>query len=486
MKKSILLFAVAAGMVMSCDPIKEEKDFSVTSISSEQLLQGATFAQYSDPECTQEAADGNYIKFNCPNVSALTIYAVKADGSENVLSTGKAGGVFQFVPSRGSDPNQTVYFRYVNQVGEEVVASKQFTVQVAADLAPEIKLLVSDDGTKVWKWYTGAPGGQVWGNLGSGEGKYNGSAFALTGDGKWWGVTSEEEFLTQGDHCSDGFIGDQSMDATMKFTEDGDIICYDKDGNKIRSGKFTVTDWNPSVESGKIGTLNTDAGSILWPYEINSGGNKPTWFEIAYLTPSRLTLIYPDKGAWEAGAWQEATFWQFYSETDIKGCLTDNSQATWTWDDENPCWGNGGYSGLAYGGASSLTGNSWWGVTDAEVADQITNYGYGLADGKGATMTLTSDGVLTKSSGGSGGFTYNTSITEDIGGYNEGKTWGRFYTTGDGILFPVRINAGTTVDEFDIVYVDDNHLVLSYPNYPAGGDNASWMEGTFWRFTKKK
>lgn len=47
----------------------------------------------------------------------------------------------------------------------------------------------------------------------------------------------------------------------------------------------------------------------------------------------------------------------------MKGALTDNDNATWTWDDEDgkQCWGNGGYTGFAYGGASSLTGNSWWG-----------------------------------------------------------------------------------------------------------------------------
>ena len=151
MKKSILLFAVALGMLTSCDPIKEEKDLGIDSYTSSNLLDGATFSQYADEACTTPQADGNYIKFSCPSVSALTIFALKADGSENVLSTGKSGGVFQFVPSRGSEPTQTVYFRFINAKLEEVVASKDFTVQVASDLLPEIKLLVSDDGKKVWK-----------------------------------------------------------------------------------------------------------------------------------------------------------------------------------------------------------------------------------------------------------------------------------------------------------------------------------------------
>ena len=152
MKKSILLFSVALVIFTACDPVKDDKDFDVTRITAEQLLNGATFSQYSDEACTTPADNGNFIKFNCPNVSALTIFYIKSDGSEIVLSSGKSGGVFKFVPKRGSDPTQTVYFRYVNQDGEEVVGSKEFTLAVAADLDPEIKYLASNNGVKKWKW----------------------------------------------------------------------------------------------------------------------------------------------------------------------------------------------------------------------------------------------------------------------------------------------------------------------------------------------
>ena len=178
MKKSIILFAVALGMLTSCDPIKEDKDFDVTNITAEGLLNGAQFSQYADEACTTPKDNGNFIKFNCPNTSGVTIYYIKPDGNEAVLSAGKPAGVFNFVPMRGSDPNQTLYFRYINQNGEEVVAQKQFTVEVAADLAPEVKLLVSDDGKKTWKWNTNAPDGQVWGNMGDGGGNYNHRDFA--------------------------------------------------------------------------------------------------------------------------------------------------------------------------------------------------------------------------------------------------------------------------------------------------------------------
>lgn len=497
MKKSIFLLSVALGLLTACDPIKDEADFNVDNISSEQLLQGATFEQFSgvkneDGSMTYTpAADGNYIKYSVPSVSAVTIYYIKADGSRMTLSSGACGGMFTFVPGRGSDPNQTFYFSYINQNGEEVTATKDFTLAVASDLSPEMKLVASNDGTKIWKWNTAATGGQVWGNMGS-DGNYNGASFALTGDGKWWGVTSEEEFMGQLNHTNDGLAhGDESMDATMVFTEDGMIYCYDASGKQIRSGKFEIRNYDPTRTS-YCGILHTDAGSILFPYEINSGGNMPTDFEIAYLSPGRMVLVYPDGGAW-SGEWQEATYWQFCSTTDVVGCLTDNSEATWEWDDENgACWGNGGYGGFVYGGAGSIAGGQWWGVTSADLAEQISNYGYGFADGEGATMTFTSEGVIKKSSGGNGGFTYDITKTEDLGGYNEGKTLGRFYTTGDGIMFAQRINAAdhadlpSTISEFDLVYIDDDHFVLMAPSYFAASEGASWQEGTFWRFKKKK
>jgi len=497
MKKSIFLLSVALGLLTACDPIKDEATLDIDNVSSEQLLQGATFEQFSgvkneDGSMTYTpAADGNYIKYNIPSVSGIQIYYIKSDGSEMSLSSGASAGMFTFIPSRGSDTNQTVYFRYINQNGEEVTASKEFTLAVASDLAPEVKLLASNDGKKTWKWNTNAPDGQVWGNMGS-DGNYNGEKLALTGDGKWWGVTSEEEFMGQLNHTNDGKAhGDESMDATMVFTEDGMIYCYDAEGKQIRSGKYEVKNYDPTRSSGAIGILHTEAGSILFPYEINSGGNMPTDFEIAYLTPGRMVLVYPDKGAWVD--WQEATFWQFCSTTDIAGCLTDNSEATWEWDDDNgACWGNGGYSGFVYGGAGSISGGQWWGVTSDGIAEQIEDYGYGFNDGQGQTMTLTSEGLIKKSSGGNGGFSYDVTKTEDMGGYKEGKTLGRFYTTGDGIMFAQRINAGdhadlpATISEFDIVYVDDDHFVLMSPSYFKATEGQSWQEGTYWRFKKKK
>lgn len=495
-----LLAAFALGLLAACDPIKDEADFDVTRLSSDQLLARATFEQFSAVKAEDGSITynpdptGNYIKYCIPSVSGIQIYYLKPDGSEFVLASGSGSGMFNFTPSRGSEPVQTVYFRYINQDGETVEANKEFTLTVASDLAPEMKLLASNEGSKIWKWNPNAPDGQFWGNMGS-DGNQSGVDFALNGNGKWWGVVSDEEFAGQINHTPDGQAhGDESLDATMKITEDGMIYCYDAGGAEIRKGKFEVKNYDPTYSQSVAycGILHTDPGTILFPYEINSGGNMPTDFEIAYLSAGRLVLVYPDKGKWEED-WSEGTFWQFCSSTDIGGILTDYSSATWEWDDDNgQCWGNGGYSSFVYGGAGSISSNSWWGVPSTSLEEQITNYGYGFADGPGATMTFNDDGSMTKSSGGKGTFAYDASNISDLGGYNEGKTFGRLTTTGDGILFNQRINAGehgdlpATISEFDIVYISEDNLVLIAPSSFKSSGGESWEEGTFWRFKKVK
>lgn len=489
MKKSIICLVAALGLLASCDPVQSEKDFDALNPSADALADAISFTQYSKTDSVTPQTDGNWIVYKTSPAQVVSIIGVDANGGESLLSYGKTEGSFMLSPSRGSSPEQTVIVRVVNSDGQNVDAKRTLTVAVPTELAPELLPLCSNAGKKVWKWNTNAPDGQVWGNLGD-NGSGSGKDLALNGSGKWWGVTSDEEFMKQLKHTNDGKAhGDESMDATMVFSEDGYITCYDADGKEIRKGKFSVQDYDPNYEisAKKCGTLHTDKGTILFPYEINSNGNMPTDFEIAYMSPTRLVLTYPDGGKWDEAGWSEGTFWQFASAEDLAGALTDYDSSTWTWDLENGQWGNCGYDGFASGGLSSLTGNTWW-VVDNGLDEQITKYGYGFADNENATMTFKKDGTFTKSSGGQGTFEFSSKNTAEIGGWDN-KTWGHLSVTGDGLLFPVRINAGTTVNEYDVVYFDDNHLVLCYPNYPKGTKNgdddaANWMEGTYWRFKK--
>ena len=94
--------------------------------------------------------------------------------------------------------------------------------------------------------------------------------------------------------------------------KDGEITSYNAAGQAIRNGtyEFEVVEGNPwKVADLKIESSN---GAILWPYEINSGGNMPSTYEVCYMTNSAMTLVYPDGGDFGSlGNWGEASFWQF-------------------------------------------------------------------------------------------------------------------------------------------------------------------------------
>ena len=500
MKKSILLFAVALGLLTACNPQKEEGSMGVTNISADQLLANSTFEQYSDAACTTPAADGNYIKFNCPNVSSLTIFYLKADGEEQVLSSGKSGGVFNFTPKRGSDPTQTVYFRYINQNGEEVTASKEFTLVVAADLAPEIKNLASNAGSKKWKWDTSV-NGQAWGNFAYAMG--NGEDFFLNGANQWWGCTpdllwSKDEGgqygHTDGD---DSKAGEGDPNAYMVFTEDGDVTTYDKTGKALRSGKYTVTNYDGTRHDvggnpWDLGTLTTSEPAIMFPYMINGGGTTVTEFEILGMNDDQLVLVYP--GSAVAGSWSEATFWRFVAVENEDLLYKD-----WAWDlsvNDGQAWGNFAY---AMGNGQEFAedaANQWWGCNPDLLWSQGEGGQYGHTDGDdskagegsvNAYMTLDDTGkITTYDANGNALRSANFSFElfdkrADVGG----NPWniGTFTTTAPAVMFPYMINGGgTTVTEFEILGLTGTKLVLVYPGTATPGN---WNEATFWRFTKK-
>jgi len=480
MKKSILLFAVALGILTSCDPIKDEKDFDVTNLTAEQLLNGATFSQYADQACTEPQADGNWIKYNIPNASSVFIFYKKADGSEFKLASGTAGGVFNFVPSRGSDPNQTVYFRYVNQNNEEVVASKEFTVQVAGELAMPIRFLASNDyGKKIWKWDPSITGA-VWGNMGYQPG--DGKSVGTTGNGQWWGVTSSEEFNGQLQHTEDNTNhGDGDLAAYMVFTEDGLLKAYDATGAVIRDDSYAVEGWDPAGE-WKVGDLVTKA--ILWPYEINSGGNIPGKYEIVYLTSDKMTLVYPDGGS--QGGWGEASFWHFCSNSDILGMAAGyESGKSWTWDPSitGAVWGNMGYQ-PGDGASVGTSGNGqWWGVTTSEEfngqlqhTEDNTNHGDGDLN---AYMTFGTDGILKAYN--AAGEVIRSSAYEFVPVDNSDWKIADLKTTS--ILWPYEINSGGNIPgTYEVVYMTGDKMTLVYPD---GGSQGGWGEASFWHFMAK-
>ncbi|MBR1521332.1 MAG: hypothetical protein IJ635_08860 [Bacteroidaceae bacterium] len=486
--KKYLLFIAAAATLVACDPVEDRDSFSKSVVDANQLNEGLTFVQ-RDAE-GNIAEDGNYISYSTNPSTVVCIYTLKNDGSENQLALG-ASGEFVLSPNRGSDPNQTLYVRAYNTGGEFTTIERQLYVYVPTDLPAEMKLAVADSGEKIWKWDTNAPDGVVWGNMG-----YCGGSADWTKEtaGKWWGVTSEEEFMDQLNHSNTGTAtGEESMDAYMVWKEDGSLLKYDASGNLINSGSFEIADYDPNAEWRK-GLLKTSEGAILWPFEINSGGRRPTEFDIVHLSVNQMVLVYPDGGAFDGlGAWGEASFWRFASNSDVEGTTAGYSEegTAWTWNTDCPnggvVWGNMGYCGG--NGADVYTGNGkWWGVTsEEEFMGQLGHSNTGVATGEesmDAYMLFKPSGDLLKYDAtgnllNTGSFKFDTSVA------NEWKV-ANLETSAGAILWPFEINSGgNRPTTFEVVYLSGSAMTLVYPDGGAFDGLGAWGEASFWQFKKK-
>ena len=180
-------------------------------------------------------------------------------------------------------------------------------------------------GAKSWTWDTEwRADGAAWGNMGYAAA--SGDSWIVNGDGIWWGA-KPEDLAGQLGHSDTGVAtGEESADAYMTFDwKAGTIKSYDGSGKEIRSGKFSIDAWaggkrtQPSSDGSQAnwayGTLFTDGGSILFPFQINNHKEDnpdktttPNRFEILQLDEDHLKLVYPRIGA---GSWTEATWWAF-------------------------------------------------------------------------------------------------------------------------------------------------------------------------------
>lgn len=185
-------------------------------------------------------------------------------------------------------------------------------------------MATGSSGSKDWTWDTSITG-VVWGNMGYCGG--NGSDVGTSNYGTWWGVASTDEFNEQLSQTHNGRNnGDGDMNAYMTFSQNGKLTSYSASGQQIRQDDFRFE--TVGGNSWKVGNLTTTA--ILWPYEINSGGNVPGIYEVVYMTDEKLTLVYPDGGDFSSlGNWGEATFWHFCTKTSQGGGepVTSNCEA---------------------------------------------------------------------------------------------------------------------------------------------------------------
>lgn len=490
MKKIYFGMIAAAALMTACDPATDDISWSGETISKDVLENGITLEQFDYNEETgayTPAADGNYIKFATNPSKVVEIYYL-VEGSEVTLSSGKANGIFPLSPMRGSDPNQTVYFRTREFDGSSVTAEKHVTVKVATELPLEMSIICSNAGQKIWKW--NADGREFWGNYGYTPGTGEGVADNL--DGKWWGITSTEGFADQQQHRGgDGVKGDDDTNAYMIFSEAGTVQSFDATGKEIRKSKFQINDYDPvnrkvvNDQPWHVGTLQIkgDDGGILWPYAINTGGMMPSEYQILKLTATDLVLTYAAPGT---GSWSEATFWRFTSDSDNEGIVAGYSKEgqTWTWDKEiGVYWGNAGYQA----GGSWAEGNDgqWWGVDGAgqTFADQQGHRGGDKVTGdddNDAYMIFSPDGNIKSFDAAgneirSGKFNFGQATVN-------GQDRTCLYTTAGSILWPYAINTGGYMPEqFEVMYLTGSKMALVY----AAEGTGAWSECTFWRFEKK-
>ena len=497
MKKQILFMVVALGLLTACDPSKDSIGMPGDSgLTGDQLTSGFTTKQYGDETYTTEAADGNYFQYFTSPSRVVTIYQLDEEGNRNVLASGKANGTFKIVPKRGNPSQQTYYVETRDFNGNTITGQKTATVFVPSELSPEMRLLASDSyGSKTWKWDTEfRQDGAVWGNLGYAPGEDWTS-------GIWWGA-KPEELTGQLKHSDTGVAtGEESNAASMVMYDDGNIACFDAGGNQIRKGKYSVEGWtgeksqasvDGSIANWAYGTLVTTEGSILFPFKINGGGEKPTRFEIIQLDASNLKLIYAAPGT---GGWGEATWWAFKSGSDAEGALTGFENKAWTWDTEfredGAVWGN-----LGYAAGDDWTGGIWWGAKPEELTGQLQHSDTGVATGEesaDAYMTFDWKTGAVKSYSGAGA-EIRSGKFEILNWGNGEKTqasvdgsianwaYGTLHTDAGSILFPFKINGGgEKPTDFEIIQLTNDNMKLIYAAPGTGG----WGEATWWAFKKK-
>lgn len=296
MKKILFMMSALALMFTSCDPSKDSEGPD-SNVSADELTAGFTIKAKSE-------GNNNLIVSASP---ARYIWVYNAeDGS--VLGQGTNVEI-QEVPPVGE---RTYFIETMNQDGTKVrSAVKSITVTEFTDL-PAIFETLYGDGTgnykpSTWTWDTEAPGGQYWGN-----GGYQADGFAAWENdtpGKWWGPGNADEWAgAVKDHSDYGTsIGEEVAGAYMTLSPQGQLTKYKADGTLLNTGSVKVN--AKTANEYKMANLITSPGAILFPFEINSNGKKPTSFDITFVSKQKMALTYPDGGA--QGQWGEATFWRF-------------------------------------------------------------------------------------------------------------------------------------------------------------------------------
>lgn len=313
---TIIAFAVAALLAMvSCDP-QVIKGGSPAAPISESALAAAFVidGQFADAACTQPQVDGNYIAYHTSPAVNVQIAYVKG-GSESTLATGPSG-VFYLYPKRKANPQQEFIIKSMNQDGSITTTTKTATVWVPTKLKPEYELLLTDAGKQTWTWNTDCVcGGEGW-CYGEGGNTGAGSDFsALDFDGAWWGAQDNAHFADYAGVTEDGELkGDMNVDAYMILDEDGHCTAYAPDGTIVRTGDYSLDNYNAERHDGwELGDFTSTTPCILCPYCIHEEGVMETRLLLMYLDGTYMSLADPESSS--TGDWDNITYWMFKVKT---------------------------------------------------------------------------------------------------------------------------------------------------------------------------
>jgi len=244
-----------------------------------------------------------------------------------------------------------------------------------------------------------------------------------------------------------GFISAEQLDITAT-----PVIIDGKATNKV-----ILNNSSPVLSSWDFGTGKTQKKTdtvlmvVEGENEIIFTGRNPDGSEInKTLTVTVEDMYFPVPSEW--------------------GFLTAGSEKEWEWDDTAPSvWGNGGYLGNV--------APAWWVLPIADINGQSAN------EGAGAKMTFSLRGAQftkTKSNGttetGTFSFNMNDKTMDDAG-----AVWakGKLTLKGTTVLNGISPNeGGAKVYEYDILVLDDEKMVLAYPEPGASAWGTAW----FWVF----
>lgn len=258
------------------------------------------------------------------------------DWAVGYLETSKAGMLWQFQINASSHDNvtsplkQEIVYLDANHLrlcyaaeGTGSWGEATWWAYKSCGDAEENLANASTTKEKKWTWDTTVrDDAGAWGNIGYAGG--DGSEWASGIVGAWWGC-APADLTDQLQHSDTGLAtGEEDPNAYMIFNNSTNTVTsYAADGKEIRKGAFEIQNWgnglrtiasiDGSQKNWALGNLHTDAGSILFPFQINGNGNKPTDFEIVLLTDTQLRLVYAAEGT---GSWEEATWWAFKAVTE--------------------------------------------------------------------------------------------------------------------------------------------------------------------------